>query len=201
MYDVIENGAEFYFGEEDYLPPEELSGAPLKRRPTKRKHTRIRVKIVSEYTVKTESSPGPSLGLTPPPRSSSGSVSAPIASSSSSGSRETSYEVKRRPRRSAASTSKSYVVPDSDDEEIADDEDEMMQHVHAQAKKRRVESNLQKWIKHLSVLLKEEQKKVSLVHQDLSDRSAQYDDTSSTTRREREHTLVRSKDLNSECLG
>lgn len=160
MYEDIENGAEFYFSEEDYLSPEELSGAPQKRRPTKRKHTRIRVRIVSEYTVKTESSPGPSLAITPPP------ASAPVASSSStsasgSGMGGELLEVKRRSRRSVATASKSYVVPDSDDEEIADDGDELMVHVHAQAKKRRVESNLQKWIKHLSALLKEEQKKVS----------------------------------------
>lgn len=165
MYEDIENGAEFYFSEEDYLTSEELNGIPQKRRPTKqRKHTRIRVRIVSQYTVKTESSPGPSLTLCTPPATST-STSAPVSSSSSSTSDSMAMvvdvpQVKRRPRRSAASLNKSYVVPDSDDEEIADEEDEMIQHVHAQAKKRRVESNLQKWIKHLTVLLKEEQKKV-----------------------------------------
>lgn len=58
----------------------------------------------------------------------------------------------------------SYVIPDSDDERIVEDDDEnaMMALMSMQAKKRRVESNLQRWIKHLSALLTEEQRKVSI---------------------------------------
>jgi hypothetical protein len=68
---------------------------------------------------------------------------------------------KRRPRRSAAAVM-SYVIPDSDDEAIVEDDDEnaVVVLMTMQAKKRKVESNLQRWIKHLSVLLAEEQKKV-----------------------------------------
>jgi len=55
------------------------------------------------------------------------------------------------------------VIPDSDDELIVEDDDEnaMMALMSMQAKKRRVESNLQRWIKHLSALLTEEQRKVA----------------------------------------
>lgn len=56
----------------------------------------------------------------------------------------------------------SYVIPDSDDEAIVEDDDEnaVVVLMTMQAKKRKVESNLQRWVKHLSVLLAEEQKKV-----------------------------------------
>lgn len=67
---------------------------------------------------------------------------------------------RKRPRRSAVSSSISYVVPDSDDDMIADDNDDVMRQVKVIAKKRKVESNLQKWIKNLDILLKEEQRKV-----------------------------------------
>ena len=71
---------------------------------------------------------------------------------------------KKRPRRTAAVAIRSYAVPDSDDEDIAD-EVENTWAMHVDAKKRKVESNLQRWIKELSVLLKEEQRKVgSLVN-------------------------------------
>lgn len=72
---------------------------------------------------------------------------------------------KKRPRRSAAETVRSYAVPDSDDEDIAGEVDEKDLKVHLNAKKRKVESNLQRWIKELSVLLKEEQRKVCRCHQ------------------------------------
>ncbi|KAF7982917.1 hypothetical protein HWV62_25194 [Athelia sp. TMB] len=65
---------------------------------------------------------------------------------------------KRRPRRSVASGIRSYAVPDSDDEDIADVE-EMTSAMQSIAKRRKVETNLQRWIKELSVLLKEEQRK------------------------------------------
>lgn len=66
---------------------------------------------------------------------------------------------KRRPRRSVATGVRSYAVPDSDDEDIADVE-EMTTAMHNIAKRRKIETNLQRWIKELSVLLKEEQRKV-----------------------------------------
>lgn len=70
---------------------------------------------------------------------------------------------KKRPRRSAASSVKSYLVPDSDDESILDEHkpDGMLLAQSAEAGKRKAESNLQRWIKHLTVLQKEELKKVS----------------------------------------
>jgi len=70
---------------------------------------------------------------------------------------------KKRPRRSATSTVKSYLVPDSDDESILDEHkpDSMTLAKFKEAGKRKAESNLQRWIKHLTALQKEELKKVS----------------------------------------
>ncbi|THH01557.1 hypothetical protein EW026_g1174 [Hermanssonia centrifuga] len=146
LFDDIEAGIEFYFGEEDYLTLEELNGN-CPRSSSRKRHARIRIKMVTEYTVKTESSPTP-------PTTQLGSSSAVTAANLPAVTKG-----KKRPRRSATSSTKSYIVPDSDDEMIADDADVVMHEVHAIAKRRKVESNLQKWIKHLSVLLKEEQKK------------------------------------------
>lgn len=50
-------------------------------------------------------------------------------------------------------------MPDSDDEAIVDDE-EFPALLRKEVKRKKVESNLQRWIKHLSILLKEEQRKV-----------------------------------------
>lgn len=137
MFDDIEVGAEFYFTEEDYLTSEELNGAP----PRRRKRPRIRIKAVTEYTVKAECSPGPS---TPQDNE--------------------DQDAKLRPRRHLDS-SVNYYVPDSDDEMIAEDEgeEELKQELSAIVKKRKDESNLQKWIKHLTSIYKEEQKKVCSV--------------------------------------
>lgn len=146
LFDDIDAGAEFFFSEEDYLSPEELSGAPRKVR--RRRHSMIKVKIVSAYSVKSEDTPGPSRLHTP--------ISS--ASSASSSPDRPSRSSQKRPRRSAAQM-KSYVVPDSDDEEIVDVDDVMIKQTNVQAKKRKEESNMQKWIKHLSVLLKEEQRR------------------------------------------
>ncbi|PSR74795.1 hypothetical protein PHLCEN_2v9509 [Hermanssonia centrifuga] len=146
LFDDIEAGIEFYFGEEDYLTLEELNGNSP-RSSSRKRHARIRIKMVTEYTVKTESSPTP-------PTTQLGSSSAVTTVNLPAVTKG-----KKRPRRSATSSTKSYIVPDSDDEMIADDADVVMHEVHAIAKRRKVESNLQQWIKHLSVLLKEEQKK------------------------------------------
>lgn len=72
---------------------------------------------------------------------------------------------KRRPRRSAVTVT-SYAIPDSDDEAIVEDDDDsaVVVLMTMQANKRKVESNLQRWIKHLTVLLAEEQKKVMFFH-------------------------------------
>ena len=68
---------------------------------------------------------------------------------------------KKRPRRSAASTVKSYLVPDSDDESILEQKPGDMPLVKSkEAGERKAESNLQRWIKHLTALQKEELKKV-----------------------------------------
>ncbi|CAL1713118.1 unnamed protein product [Somion occarium] len=146
LFDDIEAGAEFFFSEEDYLTPEELSGTPRKVR--KRRYSRIRVKIVTEYSVKTEDTPGPSCLATPSRSSSAGIGASPQ-----------SPRGLKRPRRSTASAAKSYAVPDSDDEDIADADDTLLRQTNAHSKMRKEESNMQKWIKHLSVLLKEEQRK------------------------------------------
>ncbi|KAH8104584.1 hypothetical protein BXZ70DRAFT_596840 [Cristinia sonorae] len=144
LFEDIEAGAEFYFSEEDYLSPEELKGSPQKSSHLKRgKRPRYRIKMVQEYTVKTESSPDPSVLLP----FQDAVPEEPLSSSS-----------RARPRRSVAS-SKNYAVPDSDDEAIADVFDEKVQDVSIRAKKRKVESNMQKWIKHLTALMKEEEKR------------------------------------------
>lgn len=148
FFDDIEAGAEFYFSEEDYLSSDELEGAPPKIT-GRMLYARMRA-MMTGYPVKTESSPAPS------------------ASSRVELARLRLPDPAFRPRRGAASSAKNYVVPDSDDDMIADhDEDEIMQQAHAIAKKRRDESNLQKWIKHLSGLLREEQKKACFCHNHL----------------------------------
>ncbi|KAJ7069787.1 hypothetical protein C8F01DRAFT_1113994 [Mycena amicta] len=76
-----------------------------------------------------------------------------------------------RPRRSATSVN-SYIVPDSDDEEIADEadlNDEFIEYrlggvkrkkaIKVQEKPKPIESNLQMWIRALSELQKDEQRK------------------------------------------
>jgi hypothetical protein len=55
----------------------------------------------------------------------------------------------------AATIVRSYAVPDSDDDSLADEDVDF----GGQAKKKKVESNLQRWIKQLSILLKDEQRK------------------------------------------
>ncbi|KAF8555227.1 hypothetical protein OG21DRAFT_928362 [Imleria badia] len=138
LYHEIEFGAEFFFSEEDYLSKQ----AP----PDVKRSCKSRVK---PNDIKKETSP-PTLSRS----TCHAEPSTPQASPSPRSSR-------RRPRRSAASTVTSYIVPDSDDEAIVDDDGEntMMAMLSMQAKKRKVESNLQRWIKHLSALLVDEQRK------------------------------------------
>ena len=141
LYDDIEQGCEFYFTEEDYISPEELSGTV--QAPTRKTRK-------SRHAVKSEPSP------TPGPSTAGPSTSASV-SRASAGSSQTASS-RKRPRRSVASTVKSYAIPDSDDEDIVvDGEDDTLQRF---AKKRKAESNMQQWIKQLTLLFKEEQKKV-----------------------------------------
>ena len=66
---------------------------------------------------------------------------------------------KKRPRRTAAGTIQSYAVPDSDDEAIVDElEPECLMKDSKRVQPK--ETNLQLWIKHLTVLLKVESRQV-----------------------------------------
>ena len=66
---------------------------------------------------------------------------------------------RKRPRRSAAVAVLSYALPSSDDENLNGERPTKI--VHDTKKKVRQETKLQLWIKHLSLLLKAETKKVS----------------------------------------
>ncbi|KIN93376.1 hypothetical protein M404DRAFT_948149 [Pisolithus tinctorius Marx 270] len=134
LYHEIELGAEFYFSEEDYLSKQTLVIEP-------RQHGKHRIR-----DVKKETSPA--------------TVSHSLCQADPSSSTPPRI-CRKRPRRSTATTATSYIIPDSDDEAIveSDDENAMVALMTMQAKKRKVESNLQRWIKHLSALLAEEQRK------------------------------------------
>ncbi|KZT12070.1 uncharacterized protein LAESUDRAFT_720047 [Laetiporus sulphureus 93-53] len=132
LFDDIEAGTEFYFSEEDYLSQEEYTVVV----PSGGKSRSCRVRVKSEYSNKMED--------TSDPWSASPDPSTSKARSNGRG--------KKRPRRSVALV-KTYAIPDSDDEEITEGK------LDEQVKKRRSETNLQRWIKHLAVLLREEQKK------------------------------------------
>jgi len=147
-----------------------------------KKSGRTRIKAESPPTITLGVSPssytpvddmGGSLRMPPVPLSSSSSSSLTSLASMSS---KTSLgplvlkkvsvspsRSKKRPRRSAASTVKSYLVPDSDDESILDEQkpDGVSWAKSKEAGKRKAESNLQRWIKHLTALQKEELKKAS----------------------------------------
>ncbi|KAF4617157.1 hypothetical protein D9613_005940 [Agrocybe pediades] len=71
---------------------------------------------------------------------------------------------KKRPRRTAAVSIRSYAVPDSDDEAIAQSDDPIDDY---EEKKVAKESNLQLWIKHLSLLLKTETRKYNQIKKQL----------------------------------
>lgn len=66
---------------------------------------------------------------------------------------------RKRPRR-AATTIRSYVVPDSDDDMLDDDEPMEFTAQEHEKRTKTEESSLQKWVKHLGNLVKEEQRKV-----------------------------------------
>lgn len=143
MIDDIENGTDFYFSEEDYLTPEELSTAPSKKG-LKKRRSHVKIRIAPDDAVKIEQGTTPTaLRITGP----SSSQLLPV--------------LKKRPRRSTASSTKLYVVPDSDDDMIMDDSDRIVLEANRSSKKRKFETNLQKWIKHLTALLQQEQRKVS----------------------------------------
>lgn len=132
LYDDIEAGAEFYFDENDYLDANK--GVVRSSSPSRARGRQM----------KTETSPvSPRILDTPP--------------GDSSGLGRSSHQSRKRPRRSAT-MARSYVVPDSDDDSIAEAGRGIV--LSDLAKKRRCETNLQRWIKHLSIILKEEQRKV-----------------------------------------
>jgi hypothetical protein len=66
---------------------------------------------------------------------------------------------KKRLRRAVA-TIRSYAVPDSDDDMFDDDSIEYSSQMMHEKKLKIEESSLQKWVKHLTNLLKEEHRKV-----------------------------------------
>ena len=130
----------------------------------------------ASYTPVDEVGRSPRMHPAPPSSSSSSSVgssSTSVPSMSTTTSLETRApkkvsvspsRTKKRPRRTAASTVKSYLVPDSDDESILEEQkpDSVSWAKSKEAGKRKAESNLQRWIKHLTALQKEELKKVSV---------------------------------------
>lgn len=134
LYHEIELGAEFYFSEEDYLSKQ----TPVVETSQHGKHKTKDVKKETSPATVSHSLCQADPSSSTPPRTS-----------------------RKRPRRSTVVVVTSYVIPDSDDEAIveSDDENAMVTVMTMQAKKRRVESNLQRWIKHLSALLTEEQRK------------------------------------------
>lgn len=75
-----------------------------------------------------------------------------LSSSPTSNSPNSMSRGRKRPRRTAKETVRSYVVPDSDEDLGTSDQDENEPFE---------ETNLQLWIKHLSILLKTETRKVS----------------------------------------
>lgn len=147
MWGAIENGAEFYSSEEDYVladdfkkedpwdsPPGLLVDSPIGSG----------IKFAKEHRPAVD-----------PSRRSKLSVTATAESGRL-----------KRPRRSTANQPKSYAIPDSDDEEIADSDIEIddIADIVKEAKKKGKgnETNLQLWIRHLIILQKDEQAKVGL---------------------------------------
>jgi hypothetical protein len=133
---------EFFFSEDDYLDSAHRSNDNATSSATSRSapgasSTKVEVKT-PELEINTSASVGTSTSLLPDQPS-----------------------ARKRPRRSAASAAPSYVVPDSDDEAIAEDSIDYEYHSDRKGKgKAKAESSLQIWIKHLTALLKEEEKKV-----------------------------------------
>ncbi|KII87013.1 hypothetical protein PLICRDRAFT_55897 [Plicaturopsis crispa FD-325 SS-3] len=130
----IQMGAEFFETEDDYLSKD------------------ADVKPFARVNVKAETPPSP-VEASPVASSSRIKPSSPARAKA-----DASPRLRKRPRRSTAAAVKSYVDPDSDDDAIAEDANSLRQ-IREQTRKRKVESNLQRWIKHLAVLLKEEQRK------------------------------------------
>ena len=131
MWVSIELGAEFYFDEDDYLSEAAKAVRQAARTPL--------VKGVKVESAKVES-----VKVEPP-------SPIPGPSFTSKG--------RKRPRRSAAVAVLSYATPGSDDENLSGEWSTKM--VYDTKKKVRQETKLQLWIKHLSLLLKTETKKVS----------------------------------------
>jgi len=131
---------DFYFTEEDYL--QSRDGVPVIKK--SESPVRSRSRVVAHPNVKSKSK--------------------------SKSQADPSVPSLRRSRRSAAAYAKSYVIPDSDDEEIVE-EDEVNQGwswfstlvYDTRVKKKKEDTNLQLWIQHLTILLKDEEKKVCVI--------------------------------------
>ncbi|OCH86395.1 hypothetical protein OBBRIDRAFT_761400 [Obba rivulosa] len=132
MYEAIELGANFYFSEEDYVNPATSGEIFIGNQSWLR-----------NGSVKSE-------GNSIPVRSGIGSETPRV--------RRRDVHGVKRPRRSATTSVKSYTVPDSDDEAIMD-EDDVGSSELIRVAFRKVESHMQRWVKHLTLLLKDEQKK------------------------------------------
>ncbi|KAL0961156.1 hypothetical protein HGRIS_006128 [Hohenbuehelia grisea] len=133
MYNEIETGAEFYYTEDDYLSDAEKV-APKPRAVPKVKSEGSQARTIGHYATSRSRTPAHHLH----------------------------DRGRKRPRREAAAAVRSYVVPDSDDEAIIADSDEEMDEAYVNAvhvRQKKAETNLQKWITHLSALCKEEQRK------------------------------------------
>lgn len=146
MIDDMEHGTDFYFSEEDYLTPEDLSATSSKKG-LKRRYSRASIKI--------RIAPGSAAQVEQDTSATTLRIAGPSSPQPSS-------LPTKRPRRSAASSTKQYVVPDSDDDMILDDTDRIVVEANRPSKTRKVETSLQRWVKHLTALLQAEQKKVSL---------------------------------------
>lgn len=133
MFKEIQSGATFYRSEDEYISPMD--------------EARSLVSDVSSEVTKAESS--------------TASNTIPAEDDEEKEPEPALGNKRKRPRRSATTTT-SYLVPDSDDDAIAYDEK-----MYYEPKKRRTstkterkETELEKWIKGLSELLKVEQAKV-----------------------------------------
>ncbi|KAF8513762.1 hypothetical protein JB92DRAFT_3116073 [Gautieria morchelliformis] len=127
---------EFFFSEDDYLDSSDDAPFSETTRSVPAAHaTKLEVKT-PELEMNASSNTHPSLVLS------------------------SDQSPRKRPRRTVASAAPSYVVPDSDDEAIAEENISYDSQIQRKTKgKAKAESSLQAWIKHLTALLKEEEKK------------------------------------------
>ncbi|KAF8583350.1 hypothetical protein K439DRAFT_1634534 [Ramaria rubella] len=132
---------EFFLNEDDYLDPSHRLSDNASSADTSRPGYGVSSTKVELKTPELEGN-----------ASSNGPAYTPILSDSPN--------PRKRPRRSVANAAPSYIIPDSDDEAIAEENVNFDYQIDRKGKgKAKVESSLQVWIKHLTALLKEEEKK------------------------------------------